>query len=84
MRTRQLTSQPPHDAAVVLAELGVTAQKEVIRRLDQDVAANIIAEMGQLQQDILLSHFKLLEPLVRKIKRERHSAITESTPPSGT
>ena len=84
MRTRQLTSQPPHDAAVVLAELGVTAQKEVIRRLDQDVAANIIAEMGQLQQDILLSHFKLLEPLVRKVKRERHSLVTESTPPSDT
>jgi hypothetical protein len=71
MRTRQLTSQPPRDAAVVLAKLSVAAQKEVIRRLAQDVAANIIAEMGQLEQDVLLCHFKLLEPLVQNIKRGR-------------
>lgn len=71
MRARQLSHQPPREAAMVLVELGVTSQKDVIRRLSPDAAAAIIAEMGQLQQDVLLCHFKELQPLVLKIKKER-------------
>lgn len=71
MRARQLAYQPPREAAMVLAELGVTSQKDIIHRLSRDVGAAIIAEMGQLQQDVLLCHFKELQPLVLKIKKER-------------
>jgi Ca2+-binding EF-hand superfamily protein len=71
MRVRQLSRQPPHEAAIVLAELGVTAQKQVIRQLNPELAAEIIVEMGQLEQDILLAHFKTLQPMVIDIKKQR-------------
>ena len=71
MRVRQLSRQPPHEAAIVLAELGVTAQKEVIRQLDPELAAEIIVEMGQLEQDILLAHFKMLQPMVMDKKKQK-------------
>lgn len=71
MRTRQISREPPHEAALVLAELGVTAQKEVIRRLKPDVAASIIAEMQQLEQDILLAHFKEMKAPVMALKKEK-------------
>lgn len=71
MRTRQISREPPQEAALVLAELGVTAQKEVIRRLKPDVAASIIAEMQQLEQDILLAHFKEMKAPVMALKKEK-------------
>ena len=71
MRARQLAHQPPREAAKVLSELGVTAQKDVIHRLSRDNAAKIIVEMGQLQQDVLLCHFKELQESVMRIKIAR-------------
>jgi len=71
MRTRQISREPPHEAALVLSELSVTAQKEVIRRLKPDVATSIIAEMQQLEQDILLAHFKEMKASVMALKKEK-------------
>ena len=78
MRVRQLSRQPPYEAAIVLAELGVTAQKEVIRQLDPELAAEIIVEMGQLEQDILLAHFKMLQPMV--IDKKKQKRIVDAHP----
>jgi serine/threonine-protein phosphatase 2B regulatory subunit len=75
MRARQLSREPPDQAATVLSELGVTAQKEVIRLLTANIAAKIIAEMGQLERDILLSHFKGLVELVKMEQKEKERRL---------
>lgn len=70
MRARQISREPPRSAAEALSALSVSAQKEVVRLLTRECAVQLIAHMGQIQRDVLLSSFKHLVEDVEKLRKQ--------------
>jgi len=77
MRARQISREPPQLAAEALSSLSVSAQKEVLRLMTREYAVPIVAHMGQIQRDVLLSSFKHLAEDVEALRKQmtRETAI---------